>query len=255
MRTRRDIFLTILIAGCAGSAVGGPIVFSNFADFVANPGLIAQASAVTSSNDAIVIPFASNTASMQVVLSEAQSVRTVRVLAPTIFVQYASPNMPRVGINADPSSSLDPRDVPSSASDAGSLAPLRVSIYASASDVESRNALASVDFGAGDYTHALWADNGAFYEIAFDLGATFDLGAGDWFIEVAQIDPDPTQFFLALGAGSGMHRFDVNTGALTGSEFDFALEIGAGVIIPLPTGGAMGLVGMTVLAIARRRRA
>jgi hypothetical protein len=255
MRTRRDIFLTSLLAACAGCAFGGPTVFSNFADFVANPGLVAQASAVTAANDAIVVPFQSNTASMQVVLSEAQSVRTVRVLAPTLFVQNASPNMPRVGFNADPSGAIDPRDVPAPASDAGSLAPLRVSVYASAADVESRNAFASVDFGAGDYTHAVWGLNSAFYEIGFDLGATFDLGAGDWFIEIAQVDPDATQFFLALGAGSGMHRFDVNTGALTGSGFDFALEIGAGVIIPLPTGGAMGLVGMTVLAIARRRRA
>jgi hypothetical protein len=255
MRTHRDIFLTTLLAACAGSAFGGPTVYSNFADFVSNQGFIAQASAVTASNDAIVVPFQSNTASMQVMLDNAQSVRTVRVLAPTLFVQNASPGIPGVVFNTDPSSALDPRDAPASASDAGSLAPLRVSIYSSASDVESRNAFVSVDFGAGDYTHAVWGLNSAFYEIGFDLGATFDLDAGDWFIEVAQIDPDPTQFFLALGAGSGMHRFDVNTGALTGSDFDFALEIGAGVIIPLPTGGAMGLIGMTVLAIARRRRA
>lgn len=255
MRTGRDIFLTSLLAACAGSAFGGSIVFSNFAGFVTNPGSIAQASAVTASNDAIVVPFQSNTASMQVTLAEAQSVRTVRVLAPTLFVQNASPMMPRVGYNADPAGDLDPRDIPTPASDAGSLAPLRVSIYASAADVESRNAFASADFGAGEYTHSLWSDNGAFYEVGFDLGATFDLGAGDWFFEVAQIDPDPTQFFLALGEGSGMHRFDVNSGALVGSNFDFALEIGAGVVIPLPTGGAMGLVGMTVLAIARRRRA
>lgn len=256
MRTPQNIIvLTSLLGACAAGALGGPIVFTNFDDFVANPGFSAQASAVTASNDAIVVPFESNTASMQVMLSDAQTVRTIRVLAPTLFVQSASPMTPRAGYNADPAGHLDPRDTPSPASDAASLAPLRVSIYASAADVESRNAFASVDFNAGEYAHALWSENSAFYEIGFDLGATLDLGAGDWFFEVAQIDPAATQFFLALGDGNGMHRFDTNSGSLVGSNFDFALEIGAGVVIPLPTGGAMGLVGMTILAIARRRRA
>lgn len=254
MRHAAAIVSIVSLAPLSCGALAGSVAFSNFANFVGDAGSGGQTSAVTAANAAIVQPFVSNTASMQVVLGEAASVRTVHVLAPLAYVADASSMPGRIGLGADPMGDVDPRDTPSPAADGSSLAPLRVSIYASAADVASRNAFAAVDFSAGAYGSSIWGANPAFYDLSFDLGATFDLGAGDWFIEVAQVDPGAAQFFLAIREGAGMHRFDPFTMQFGASGYEFALELGSGVVIPLPTGGALAMMGLSAIA-ARRRRA
>ncbi|MGP1308638.1 MAG: hypothetical protein ACTS27_00380 [Phycisphaerales bacterium] len=253
MRTPSVILLATSAAAVSCAASAGSVAYSNFGDFAASPGNLAQASAVTAGNTPMVVPFLSNTASMRIVLDAAADVSSVRVLTPTLFVDRALHDMPQVNLGADPSGDIDPRDVPSTAGDPSSLAPLRVSIYASAADVQSRTTFASMDFGAGDYDFSLWSANDSFYEVAFDLGGAMNLTAGEWFIEVAQIDPVATQFFLAVGSGDGLHRFDPDTMNLMNSSLQFALELGDGVVIPLPASGALAIMGLSAVAARRRR--
>ncbi len=255
MRTKTAILNASALALAASSALAGHTAYTNFGAFASNPGTIAQASAVTLANAPMIEPFVSNTASMRVVLDDAASVDTIRVLTPTLFVQNTSPMTPRIGLGADPASDFDPRPSPSAAADISGLAPLRVSIYASAADVESRNAFTSFDYSAAMVQSSVWDTNAGFLALTFDLGSSLDLEAGDWFIEVAQIDPDAAQFFLALGDGEGLHRFDTSTNALVGSDFQFALEIGSSVLIPIPAAGSLGIAGLIALGARARRRA
>jgi hypothetical protein len=254
MRTSTVILNAGAIALTASSALAGQAAFSNFGNFTSNAGNIAQSSAVTLANAPMIVPFFSNTASMRVVLGQAAAVDTVRVLTPTLFVQNQSPMTTRNGLATDPTGDLDPRDVPSSAADMSGLAPLRVSFYASAADVESRTAFSSIDFSAGSFTADTWGENNSFLELTFGLGQSLDLTAGEWFVEVAQVDPASAQFFLALGDGIGLHRFNTTTHALEGSNFEFALEIGSTVIIPIPAAGSLGITGLIALGARVRRR-
>ncbi len=254
MRTQTVILNAGALALVASAAIAGPTAYTNFGAFAGSPGTIAQASAVTLANAPMIEPFASNTASMRIVLGEAASIDTIRVLTPTLFVQAAPPMTPRIGIDADPSSDLDPRRLPSAAADISGLAPLRVSIYASAADVESRNAFTSFDYTSDMVQTSVWDANAGFLALSFDLGSSLDLDAGDWFIEVAQIDPASAQFFLALADGEGLHRFDTNTHDLVGSDFQFALEVGSSVLIPIPTAGSLGIAGLIALGARARRR-
>jgi hypothetical protein len=256
MRTQTAILHAGIIALACSHALAGQAAYSNFGNFVSNAGNIGQSSAVTLANAPMIVPFVSNTASMRVVFDEAASVNTIRVLSPMQFIQTSgNTGSPTAGLPTDGPSNFDPRTPQGNRqADISGLAPLRVSIYASAADVESRTAYASTDFSAGSFASNLWGDNASFLELTFDLGSSLDLAAGDWFVEVAQVDPASAQFFLALGEGDSLHRFNTTTLDLEGSNFEFALEIGSTVLIPIPAAGSLGIAGLIALGARARRR-